>query len=503
MNELPVEFKTIADGIQESKQNQITLPAIVKGQTPLSELKVSLRAFRDEQLARLQEAAQEKNKRAPNALTPHHCSTLLNKYIQFCLYDKKEGTKLAMYQPEEGIYTQNEDVIRRVISWLEPSLDQRKAGTVIYHLKNMAEFKSKTVSRFLIPVKNGIFNVKTKQLEPFSADYVFTAKIATPYVENPNLPDIEGWNVDRWLHDLASGEADTELLLWQVISASMNGNYSRKKSIWLFSDGNTGKGTYQQLIMNLVGIDNVATLKLPQFSEKFALPMLEEKVVCIGDDVPSNVNIDDSSNFNSVVTADYVPVEQKGKPKYTVQFNMTIIQSTNGLPKIHNKSEGTYKRFLIIEFKKQFLGDDDNWRIKGEYIKRQDVLEYVLHKAINIDFEQFINPVSSQQLLESYKVDNDPVQEFKQEVFDKFTSVRLPVSYVYACYEAFCEASGYKPLGSRKFISSLERILGKGWKKDRQRPAELFHEDFFPSGYTGINKYETAVCFINTRLEAV
>ena len=41
----------------------------------------------------------------------------------------------------------------------------------------------------------------------------------------------------------------------------MNGNYSRKKSIWLFSDGNTGKGTYQQLIMNLVGIDNVATLK--------------------------------------------------------------------------------------------------------------------------------------------------------------------------------------------------------------------------------------------------
>ena len=180
MNELPVEFKTIADGIQESKQNQITLPAIVKGQTPLSELKVSLRAFRDEQLARLQEAAQEKNKRAPNALTPHHCSTLLNKYIQFCLYDKKEGTKLAMYQPEEGIYTQNEDVIRRVISWLEPSLDQRKAGTVIYHLKNMAEIKSKTVSRFLIPVKNGIFNVKTKQLEPFSADYVFTRKDSHP-----------------------------------------------------------------------------------------------------------------------------------------------------------------------------------------------------------------------------------------------------------------------------------------------------------------------------------
>lgn len=440
-------------------------------------------------------------------LTTVEVAYILQDYLTFCLFDMEENTRLAMYMSFEGIYTQNETLIKRYISYVEQTLTERQAEDVIYKLRNLADVKEKTNSRYLIPVKNGIFNLETKQLEPFTPDYVFTSKIATNYVESPPLPSIEGWDVEEWLRGLSNEEDELETLLWQVISASMNGNFSRKQSIWLYGNGRTGKGTYQSLISNLVGKKNVATLKLPQFSERFSLPMLEGKVCCIGDDVPAHVYIDDSSNFNSVVTGDTIMVEQKNKPAYSASFNMTVIQSTNGLPRIHNKTEGTYRRFLIVQFKQAFDDDTDNWSIKNDYIKREEVLEYVLHKAINMDFEKFITPDSSKELMENYKIENDPVRDFKVTVFDNFTSTRIPVYLLYQYFLDFCDENKYKYMTSRNFINAFEKLLNREWEKKRAKIGSFFKEEYLPLQLEKNTKIEvpskekTYVCLVNTRIE--
>lgn len=508
MISLPKEFQELVKEVEAERAED---KFIKKDTLTFEQLKTELRARKEFEIATLVEKMEAEGSKAqkPTSLSPLHCSYVLNEYLTFCMFEEAEGQRLAMYVPEDGIYTQNEDLMRKIISWLEPSLDHRKAGTVLYHLKMQADFKPKTISRILIPVKNGVFNLQTKELEPFTPDYVFTSKIATPYNANPKLPIIDGWNVEDWIKGLASHEEDTEDLLWQVISACMNGNYTRKQSIWLYSDGNTGKGTLQQLIMNLVGFDNVAMLKLPQFGERFATSMLEGKVCVIGDDVPANVYIDDSSVFNSFITGDPIMIEQKNKPAYSATFNMTTIQSTNGLPRIHNKSNGTYKRFLIIEFKQVFSKENDNWRIKEEYIKRPDVLEYVLHKAINMDFEKFITPKSSEELLENYKIENDPVRDFKASVFDNFQSTRIPVYLVYQYYVDFCEENRYKIMTMRNFTSQFERLLDDDWTKKSAKLGNFFKERYLP---TQLDKNPTIEkpdlekpykCFVNTRLELV
>ena len=48
-----------------------------------------------------------------------------------------------MYQFDEGIYTQNTTIIKRVISYLEPKHNSNKADEVIYHLTNMVDIKRK------------------------------------------------------------------------------------------------------------------------------------------------------------------------------------------------------------------------------------------------------------------------------------------------------------------------------------------------------------------------
>ena len=124
---------------------------------------------------------------------------------------------------------------------------------------------------------------------PFDYKFINFSTIETKLVPDAPLPAIDGWDVESWLLDLMSGDEDLVKLLWQVISASLNGNYSYRKSIWLVGNGNDGKGTYQQLITNLIGNSNVAPLKLNQFAERFGLAIIEGKTVIIGDDVQAGI----------------------------------------------------------------------------------------------------------------------------------------------------------------------------------------------------------------------
>lgn len=455
-------FESNKDGFQiyvsEKDSSQIDLQKTLRDRR-FKELALAIAAW---------EEAGGKGKK-PSTISPIRCAIVLQEYIAFVLFDLEENTRLAMYQPSEGTYTNNATLIKRVISWLEPSLNEAKANEVIYHLTNQAQVKERTASRFLIPVENGVFNLQTKTLEPFTPEYVFTSKIATPYVTNPTNLIIDNWDVESWLDSIACGDAEIVNLLWQVINDSLNGNYTRKKSIFLLGEGNNGKGTFQELITNLIGVQNIATLKVNEFDERFKLSLLEGKTVVIGDDVPANVYIDDSSNFNSVVTGDRVIVEQKNKPIYSTIFRCSVIQSTNGMPKFKNKTTGTIRRIVIVPFNANFNGEIENFKIKDEYIKNDQVLQYVLHKAINMDFEKFDIPAASEIELEEFQQDNDPVVDFKSNVFDEWRLKEIPKNIVYAMYKHFCNENGYKFISDRKFHKQFRVLLSDEWVDGNKR----------------------------------
>lgn len=103
-------------------------------------------------------------------------------------------------------------------------------------------------------MKNGIYDKKEKLLRPFTHEFVAFSTIGTEYDHFAKSPVIDEWDIDSWLLDLMSGDEELVELIWQVISASLNGNYSYRKSIWFVGEGNDGKGTVQQLITNLVGM---------------------------------------------------------------------------------------------------------------------------------------------------------------------------------------------------------------------------------------------------------
>lgn len=398
-------------------------------------------------------------------LSPLAGARIMQRHFYFCVFSASEAERLALYLPEQGVYSQNYRYIKRVIDAMNPAFDERQAENVIYHLSNWAEIRQQTVDRYLIPVANGIYNLHKHELMAFNPKYVFTTKITTKYQNNPVPPNIDGWTFDDWLNEVACGDAEIVKLLWQVIADSLNGNYSRKRAIFLYSEhGSSGKGTFQRLLQNLVGIDNVGALKVNQFDERFRLAILVGKTICIGDDISPDIYIKDSSNFNSVTTGDMVTIEFKGRDSYTTVLRCTIIQSCNGLPNFKNKG-GTMRRLVIVPFNNHFEGNGDNWKIKDDYLARRDVLEYVLFRALQLDFESFTIPESSKKALQEFEIDNDPLVGFKTSFFYQYDIERIPTAYLYGFYKRYCKNNNLHPLGQSKFTRRFMNVVDEYEKK--------------------------------------
>ena len=440
-------------------------------------IKNKLKAYRNEWFENFE------GKSKPKALPELAVARGLDKYTHVVTL---ENGKVALYDPERGYYQKDYRYAYQLIYILEPTFNETKCRNVLFLLSNMSrkyeynrmrmdfEPEYRDVRRFIL-VKNGIYDKKKKKLLSFDYKFINFSTIETELVENAPKPTINGWNVDDWLLDLMSGDSELVELLWQVIAASLNGNHSYRKSIWLVGNGNDGKGTFQQLISNLVGLKNVAPLKLNQFSERFGLAIIEGKTVIIGDDVQAGIYVDESSNFNSVVTGEPVSIEKKGENPYLAQFKKTVIQSTNAMPVFKNKSNGTYRRIVIIPFKKAFGIKDDNWAIKDDYINRKEVLEYVLWKAINLDFDRFSEPKATQERMQEFKEENNTVYKFLNEYLSDVVSTRIPVRFLWDVYRSWCHEGNHTIPKKSNFEKELAQNLPVGWTKDRQKPLNFFN----------------------------
>ena len=75
-----------------------------------------------------------------------------------------------------------------------------------------------------------------------------------------------------------------------------------------------------------------------------------------------------------------------------------------------------------------------------------------------MDFEKFSIPDVSKKYLDVYKQENNPVYEFKINVFDEWKLRKIPKYIVYGLYKEFCKDNGYNFLSKLNFIKNLKRI---------------------------------------------
>lgn len=365
---------------------------------------------------------------------------------------------LCVYQKEgahEGIYVSDEIEIENIARQYCYSLSKGEAQEVIHILKLKAPTKQLCEDKNLIAVNNGVFDYQTKVLHPFSPDWIFTAKSKVNYndkavnvvIHNPD--DNTDWDVESWMDDLFD---DPEIvdLIWKILGAIVRPNVPWGKSAWFYSEsGNNGKGTLIELMRQLCGNGTYSAIKLSDFSHDYMLEPLVRSTAILTDENDVGTYIDKAANLKAVITQDVIQINRKFKTPISFRFKGLMIQCLNEMPRIKDKSDSFYRRQLFVPFSKCFTGAERKY-IKQEYLHRQDVLEYVLYKVLNMNYYELPIPQACQLALEEYKEFNDPVRQFMAEVMDKLVWDFVPFSFLTDLYTAWYK----KNVGSEKALST-------------------------------------------------
>lgn len=428
------------------------------------------------------------HKRIPSALDSVDIAVLLASIIPFrniLTSVNSQESLLHVYQYEtenHGLYTSNQRYIKRLIKQVEPKANKMTCQEVIDDIETVCPTAYPTAKSHLVPCANGIFDKNEKVLLPYSPDYVYLSKLNIDYVicpQNPVITADDGykWDVESWLKELADNDDDVYTLLWQVISDSIQGTYSRGKAIIFYSQsGNNGKGTLGQLIKNILGAGNYSSLAISDFRHEFLKSQLVGALANISDENDVEQYIDSVRDFKASITGDDIIINGKYEKPYPFQFRGANIQMLNGLPKTRDKSDSFYRRLLMVPFLKSFTNNGERKYIKHDYIGRKEVLEYVLNKAANIDFDEYIEPNVSKLLMEDYKQTNNPVMQFWDEMCDEFKWDLLPTQFLYDLFVSWSKRNNPvgKPMGKKSFTEAMRTLLAdsKQWVTSFDKPTK-------------------------------
>lgn len=375
-----------------------------------------------------------------------------------------KACEIALYDENEGIYVVNDTYIMRAILAYSISANRSYTDEVFAQLRALAPRRERTTDRDLIPVNNGIFNYKTKQLLPFDPDFVFLTKSKTNYnanAKNVVIKNADGtdWDVESWMADLTDDPEITNLF-WEITGALLRPNVSWDKSAWLYSDrGENGKGTLCAMWRNLCGSSSTS-IPIADFAKDFMLSSLITSQAIIVDENDVGTFIDKAGDLKAVITNDVIYINRKHKDPIPYQFHGFMVQCLNELPRFKDKSDSIYRRQLFIPMSKCFTGKA-NVDIKKDYINRPEVLEYVMKRVLEMNYYKLSEPEACRFVLEEYKTYNDPVRQFWAEFEDRFVWDFIPYTFLYSLFKEWFKRDNPSGsiMGRNTFMKDLRNVV--------------------------------------------
>lgn len=374
--------------------------------------------------------------------------------------------------PDEGLYVPAERLVRTLAREYNYSISPSELNAVIELIKDSVPLLTPSEDGDVVALANGLFDLRTKELRSFTPEVVLTSKASVAFNEDATTcPVIDDWDVDEWIRELANDDSEVEQLFWQIIAALFRPGHAFNKAVLLYSPtGSNGKGTFLELLRNLVGAERVATLSISDFGNPFLPETLRHAFCVLSDEGEVGDFLRRSGVFKAWITHDWIRLNVKYGSMSDIKGRGLCVFCVNELPSSKDKSESFYRRFVAIPFFKRYIGAEENTAIKNDYVKRREVLEYVAKKALMMPlFDAFVTPDACSDLLEDIRVENDPVLQFAEEFLPQFRWDLLPWKFVYAVYAAWMrkEVPSGHPVSAREFnkrmTSYVEANPACGW----------------------------------------
>ena len=360
----------------------------------------------------------------------------------------KINNQLHIYQ--NGIYVEDENlgtVMRENI----PNIKKNQKTEVLDCLRDITECKTQADARY-IAFRNGVLDIVTGQMQPFSSDLVITNQIPWDY-----NPEAYSELADDTLNKLACGDPAVRSLLEECIGYCFYRANDYKKSFMLTGKGNNGKSTFLDCVKAILGDGNISALDLKELGDRFSTSMMFGKLANIGDDISDDfLQGSQVAIFKKVVSGNRIKAERKGQDPFEFNPYVKLLFSANDIPRMKDKTGAVLRRLVIIPFNARFtkylpsgeIDPDYNPKIRYELVEQSSV-EYLIRVGVEglkriIGNQGFSKSDATEQMAEEYDLMNNPIKGFFAEQEEGYI-FRETVQDIFTRYQLYCNDCGIKP----------------------------------------------------------
>lgn len=313
----------------------------------------------------------------------------------------------------------------------------------------------------LIPLKNGLFDLKTGRLIPHNDSLYFSAGLDFDYDRQATCP--------LWLNYLdtlrrPAGEVE---FLQEFVGYCLTADTSHELTIWLAGMRGAGKSTFVETVGKMLGA-MAGSLSLKDIAEsRFGLYALVGKRLVFSSENPS-VYIKDIELLNRIVSGETMRVEDKFLRGFDYNPFAKVLFAMNKTPQVYQPESGFWRRVKIIKFDRPVANADVtlkeklltelpgifNWAIGGYKRLRQR--------------GRFEIPDSVTSATDDFELKNDILGRFVAECCAEGDFIKR--KKFYEAFRLWCTQAGHNVLS----LSSVTDRLGEmGYQVGRYQAAQL------------------------------
>lgn len=261
-------------------------------------------------------------------------------------------------------------------------------------------------------------------------------------------------HVDKFLNDITCERSELRKTLEEILGLILLTNKFPHHVFFFIGNGYNGKSTFLEMINNFVG-DLGQNLGLDAFNDATSVASLVGKLVNCTDET-DGVYIDRCKGYKSLASGNTITVRPIYSKPVKVQNTATLILSTNNMPKFNDKTNGFYRRLVIVPFNFKITDKISNI---DELLSTDNAKSYILNlalkgvKSIKENRYKLSKNDILDKALEEYKLEIDHVAGFVKE----YSAIDgEETKEVFASYQVYCGEIGAYPLSLASFTHRLK-----------------------------------------------
>lgn len=376
--------------------------------------------------------------------------------------------------------------------YIDATASQRKETIQFITALAQKEYSEINKDYAIIAVKNGMLDLNSATLMPHSPENYNTIYLDWEYKEDIEYSEL----IDDFMKQISDGDERKMQFLYEVAGYCLLKRSIFEKFFIFKGTGGTGKSTFANLIMRMVGKRYVSTVKLNQFDQDYYLATMIDKLVNIDFDASDKKTLEDSGRFKSIVCSEPVSVRQIYAAVVEMVSCATVIVNANHMPKIADKSDGLYRRMILVEIDKKIKHPDPKFL---EKVTDSD-MEYFFYKAVQgihrvLQRGSFTINTSEEALKLKFQVNQSNIKKWLQLYQKRIQDVKLKsMRDLFQEYKTFCLDSNMNASTISTFADDLEVETDMFWDFDvgqREKFLNCYDNDPRPESYVFVKAEET------------